>query len=58
MYRDTDDDHYKEKVARKSLLPPGPGALEGIQAVNVLLNSRYMTGRSLSLDGGRHLKGG
>lgn len=58
MYRDTDDHHYKEKVARKSLLPPGPGALEGIQAVNVLLDSRYITGRSLSLDGGRHLKAG
>ena len=56
MFRETDDGEYRKKVALKSLLSPGPGADEGIAAVKMLLESRYMTGRSLALDGGRHLK--
>jgi dihydromonapterin reductase/dihydrofolate reductase len=58
MFRDEDDAAYKEKVARKSLLPPGPGADEGIRAVTMLLDSHYMTGQTIALDGGRHLKAG
>ncbi len=58
MFRDNDDAAYREGVARKSLLPPGPGADEGVAAVFLLLESAYITGRSLALDGGRHLKTG
>ena len=58
MFRDSDDEDYRQKVQRKSLLPPGPGAAEGISAVQMLLESRYITGRCLALDGGRHLKTG
>ncbi len=58
MFRDQDDGEYRERVAKKSLLAPGPGAREGIATVQMLLSSRYITGRSIPLDGGRHLKNG
>lgn len=56
MYRDSDDETYKKKVDKKSLLPPGPGPDEGIDLVLMLLKSKYITGRTMALDGGRHLK--
>jgi dihydromonapterin reductase/dihydrofolate reductase len=58
IFRDEDDARYRTKVAGKSLLPPGPGAEEGINTVLMLLASRYITGQSIALDGGRHLKQG
>jgi len=58
MFRDEDDPRYRAKVAGKSLLPPGPGPEEGINTVLMLLTSRYITGQSIALDGGRHLKQG
>ncbi len=58
MFREYDDEAYRERVAKKSLLAPGPGAKEGVAAVMLLLESTYITGRSLALDGGRHLKTG
>jgi dihydromonapterin reductase / dihydrofolate reductase len=39
----------------KSLLRKEPGEQEGVLAIQYILDSRYMTGRTLSLDGGRHL---
>jgi dihydromonapterin reductase/dihydrofolate reductase len=33
-----------------------PGTGEVINGIEMILNSRYMTGRTLQLDGGRHLK--
>ena len=55
MFNDHDDEQYRLKARNKSLLPPAPGAAEGIRAVKFLLESEYITGRSIALDGGRHL---
>lgn len=56
LFNDTDDDVYREKVLKKSLLQREGGLAEFQQAVDYLLQSRYITGRIHHLDGGRHLK--
>ena len=56
MFNESDDDAYKKKALKKSLLQVCPGAEEACEAVNYLLSSQYVTGRCLHLDGGRHLK--
>lgn len=56
MFNDDDDEAYKKKALEKSLMQVCPGADEAVNAVQFLLHSDYMTGRCLSLDGGRHLK--
>lgn len=56
MFNEQDDDEYKAKALKKSLLEICPGANEAVKAALYLLDSEYMTGRCLSLDGGRHLK--
>lgn len=56
MFNDGDSDAYREKALKKSLLEIVPGAVEAVKAVNYLLNSEYMTGQTLHLDGGRLLK--
>lgn len=56
MFNDSDDEDYKAKALSKSLLETCPGAEEAVKAVQYLLDSDYITGRCLSLDGGRHLK--
>ncbi len=55
-FNEGDDDAYKQKALAKSLLQQEAGEIEVLNAVNYLLNSHYITGRSLALDGGRHLK--
>lgn len=55
MFNSNDGDDYRSKALRKSLLRKEPGEQEGVLAVQYILDSRYMTGRTLSLDGGRHL---
>lgn len=55
MFNEQDSEQYREKAKKKSLLPPAPGAEEGVKAVDYLLNSDYVTGQILALDGGRHL---
>jgi len=55
MFNDNDDQAYRQKALSKSLLQRAPGEQEGVLAVQYILNSRYITGRTLSLDGGRHL---
>ncbi|TYL49397.1 dihydromonapterin reductase [Marinomonas sp. IMCC 4694] len=55
MFNHGDDPEYRTKALNKSLLRTEPGEQEGVLAVQYILNSRYMTGRTLSLDGGRHL---
>ena len=55
MFNESDDDEYRNKALNKSLLRKAPGEQEGVMAVQYILGSRYMTGRTLSLDGGRHL---
>ncbi|KHT63071.1 dihydromonapterin reductase [Photobacterium gaetbulicola] len=51
-----DDETYKQKALAKALLPREAGFNEIIEGVKMLLNSRFMTGRNLQFDGGRHLK--
>ncbi|MGO2354362.1 MAG: dihydromonapterin reductase [Marinomonas foliarum] len=55
MFNNSDDDDYRIKALSKSLLRKEPGEQEGVLAVQYILDSLYMTGRTLSLDGGRHL---
>ena len=56
MFNEGDDEHYRQKALAKSLLGIAPGAGEVLDTINYLLQSRYMTGRVLPLDGGRHLR--
>lgn len=55
MFNPEDGEEYRAKALNKSLLRQEPGELEGVLAVQYMLNNRHMTGRVLSLDGGRHL---
>ena len=55
MFNQDDDSDYREKARTKSLLGIVPGESEGVTAVKYLLESRYLTGKTLALDGGRHL---
>lgn len=50
-----DDDAYREKTLNKSLLGIEPGEQEVLKAIRWLLDSDYMTGRVIGLDGGRPL---
>ncbi|WP_394209609.1 dihydromonapterin reductase [Enterovibrio calviensis] len=56
MFNDSDDDNYKRKALSKSLMNLAPGEAEIVNAVEFILNSNYMTGQSVNLDGGRALK--
>lgn len=53
-----DDAAYRKKALAKSLLGIEPGFGEVAETVDWLLNSQYVTGRSIALDGGRHLRNG
>ncbi|MDP5134605.1 dihydromonapterin reductase [Rheinheimera baltica] len=55
MFNQDDSDAYKTKALNKSLLQLEPGANEMANCVTYLLNSRYITGKVLELDGGRPL---
>lgn len=55
MFNENDELEYKDKALKKSLMQLAPGEIEGIEAVKYLINSRYITGTSIHLDGGRHL---
>lgn len=56
MFNVDDTEQYKQKALSKSILGICPGAQEAVKAVNFLLNSDYVTGQTLHLNGGRHLK--
>ncbi len=56
MFNPHDDEAYRRKALDKSLLKITPGTQEVVLAVEYLLQSQYMTGRILSLDGGRPLR--
>ena len=56
MFNEGDDAAYREKALAKSLMAIAPGPDEVLQSILYLLNSRYITGRILALDGGRHLQ--
>ena len=56
IFNDHDDDVYRAKTLKKSIMALEPGTAEVINGIEMILNSNYMTGRTLQLDGGRHLK--
>jgi dihydromonapterin reductase / dihydrofolate reductase len=55
MFNQGDDDDYRERARRKSLLGIVPGVEEGVNTIQYILESRYLTGKTIALDGGRHL---
>ena len=55
MFNHEDDTVYREKALKKSLLGIAPGETEGVNAIRYILESRYLTGKTIALDGGRHL---
>ncbi|MGR5094591.1 dihydromonapterin reductase [Vibrio maritimus] len=55
-FNEHDDEEYKAKALRKALIPEEAGFEEVIDGIKFILGSHYMTGRTLHLDGGRHLK--
>lgn len=55
MFNLDDDVHYKQKALKKALIQQEGGEAEALKAVKYLLDSQYMTGQSLKIDGGRHL---
>ena len=55
MFNQHDDEPYRQKALKKSLLQCEPGAEEMSNSVQYLLNSRYITGKVIALDGGRQL---
>lgn len=56
MFNPDDDAVYRSKTLKKSLMEIEPGVQEIVETINYLLKSRYVTGRTLHVDGGRHLK--
>ncbi|ESP93576.1 MULTISPECIES: dihydromonapterin reductase [Pseudoalteromonas] len=56
IFNEQDDEAYKAKTLKKSLMGIEPGCKEVIASIELLLNSNYITGRTLAVDGGRHLK--
>jgi dihydromonapterin reductase/dihydrofolate reductase len=55
LFNEGDGAAYREKAAAKSLLRREGGLDELQRTVDYLLESRYVTGRVLHLDGGRHI---
>jgi len=55
MFNEGDSEAYREKTLKKSLLGIEPGVGVAVQTLQFLLDNPYITGRTLPLDGGRHL---
>lgn len=56
LFNDHDNDAYKENAVKKALIEKEGGMQEVLSTVDYLLSSSYVTGRTMHLDGGRHLK--
>lgn len=56
LFNTEDDEEYRRRVLDKTLMQIEPGEQEIVNLVNYLFQSRYMTGKTLSLDGGRCLR--
>lgn len=55
LFNNSDDAAYRQRALNKSLMKIAPGEQEIIDLVDYLLTSRYVTGRTFAVDGGRHL---
>jgi len=55
LFNEQDSYEYKEKTLKKALIPREGGVDEISETVFYLLNSRYVTGRVMAVDGGRHI---
>lgn len=56
LFNEEDDADYRQKALNKSLMKIAPGEKEVIDLIDYLLTSRFVTGRSFALDGGRPLR--
>lgn len=56
MFNADDDDTYRIKTLAKSALGIEPGPQAFYQTLRYLLDNSYVTGTTLTLNGGRHLK--
>ena len=56
IFNADDDDAYRDRARRKSLMQREGGLDELQHAVDYLMDSTYVTGRILPMDGGRHIK--
>lgn len=56
MFNEGDDDAYRSKALAKSALGVEPGPQAFYQSLRYLLDNPYVTGTTLTLNGGRHLK--
>ena len=56
LFNADDDEEYRRKALDKSLMQREAGLDEFQHAVDYLLQSHYVTGRVLPIDGGRHLR--
>jgi len=56
MFQPTDDAAYRANVLAKSALGIEPGAEVIYQSLRYLLDSTYVTGTTLTVNGGRHVK--
>ena len=55
LFNDGDDEAYRDKARAKSLMRREGGLDELQRAVDYLMESTYVTGRTVHLDGGRHI---
>ena len=55
LFNEDDDDDYRSRALAKSLIQREGTLAELLHTVDYLLESHYVTGRILHLDGGRHL---
>lgn len=56
MFNPDDDADYRSKTLKKSALGIEPGPLVIYQSLRYLLDNPYVTGTTLTVNGGRHLK--
>ncbi len=56
QFNENDDDEYRSKTLAKSALGIEPGAEVVYQSLRYLLDNPYVTGTTLTVNGGRHLK--
>jgi dihydromonapterin reductase/dihydrofolate reductase len=56
LFNEHDSEDYRAQALAKSLIPREAGQEEFLHTVDYLLESHYVTGRILHLDGGRHLR--